>query len=306
MNEFIPFGLPKPMKAVPLHPKVFTTRRNTTVEYLTQPKFRGVRCQAVVFDNFIRLYSSLHHELPHLPHLLEELRFLPYGIYDGELYNSSLNQQEINSIALRKINRHPDYTQVYFHIYDLVPLPNTPLANFTAIQRWRALESRFAWPDLWKKTPHVKLVPTQLSSDYFDFLEKTQEYLEAGYEGGIVRISTALYSPGKTTAMYKYKPSETDSYRILGVREAYSIDGEPKGMLGSFKVIDKEGNTFFVGAGRLPHHTRVKYWNQRSQFYVKKLYVLVAHEPYSSSRGVPSCCAVVDVIGVGEEADALE
>ena len=41
-------NLLKPMKAVPLTPKVFVKHKNIMTKYMTQPKFRGVRCQAVV------------------------------------------------------------------------------------------------------------------------------------------------------------------------------------------------------------------------------------------------------------------
>jgi ATP-dependent DNA ligase len=299
-------NLLKPMKAVPLTPKVFAKRKGTMTKYMTQPKFRGVRCQAVVGSK-TTLFSSLHHVLPHLPHINEQLqRCFPAGIYDGELFSFALNQQEINSVALRKKNLHPDYEVVHYYIYDLVPWNDSQVFQ-TAYFRMQRLHEVFDFLSLsnFNAHPHIHLVHTDFVTDYFDFLQKTNNYLEQGYEGGILRISTEHYRPGKTTAMYKYKPSETDSYLVVGVSEAIALDGTPKGMVGSFTVLDKENNRFSVGAGRLTHHERTKYWNQRSMFYSKPIYVLVAHEPYNSSRGVPSCAAVVGLIGSGEEKESL-
>jgi len=47
----------------------------------------------------------------------------------------------------------------------------------------------------------------------------------------------------------KFKPKKEDTYVIIGFNEEYSVEGTPKGRLGSLDCASGDGDTFSVGTG---------------------------------------------------------
>jgi ATP-dependent DNA ligase len=143
--------------------------------------------------------------------------------------------------------------------------------------------------------PVLKLVPTfkATSENWMDFADK---FIELGYEGSVLRNPDyPTYYSGRTVyQMLKYKPTKIDEYEIVGIEEAISQEGEPKGMVGSFIVKSHDGeDTFSVGAGKLTHEQRVYYWDHIC-FYIGKT-LIVKQGKILTANGFPTCAVAVEV-----------
>ncbi len=125
-------------------------------------------------------------------------------------------------------------------------------------------------------------------------MEQVYEYTQAGYEGAIFRSPLHSYEEKRSKGMLKFKPTESDTYRILGISEAISKEGNPKAMIGSFQVSGDDGTEFSVGAGKLSHLERERLWKDRESLIGKKL--LVKHEMIKTKGGIPLCAVAVEVV----------
>ena len=108
------------------------------------------------------------------------------------------------------------------------------------------------------------------------------------------RKPDALYNITRKTSLLKFKPTETDEYEIIGVVEAISKYGIPKGMVGSFIVKGDDENEFKVGAGKVTHLKRIEYWKDKEEIIGKML--LTKHEDSKTRHGVPVCAVAVEVV----------
>jgi hypothetical protein len=94
--------------------------------------------------------------------------------------------------------------------------------------------------------------------------------------------------------MLKYKPTEIDEYLIVGVEEAISQEGVPKGMVGSFIVKPRDSeDTFSVGAGKLNHTERVLIWKHKERY--PGLTLIVKQGKILTTNGIPTCAVAVEV-----------
>ena len=113
-----------------------------------------------------------------------------------------------------------------------------------------------------------------------------------GFEGVILREAYAFYQEKRTTTMMKIKPRSKDTYRIISCLEEYDIYNCPKDALGSFQVMDADGNTFKVGSG-FTATQRKDYWQHRSELVGKSIDVKYQT---LTDRGVPWFPVFVDII----------
>uniref|UniRef100_A0A6M3LWR6 Putative DNA ligase domain protein n=1 Tax=viral metagenome TaxID=1070528 RepID=A0A6M3LWR6_9ZZZZ len=263
---------------------------------IAQPKINGIRCRAVIQKNGSRvnvsLFSSEANEIISVPHISNELAnaihdgplsHLDVIHLDGELYRHGMALQDIRSITGRTVSRHVDSDVVEYHIFDIIDA--RPQYDRTAELELLAISMNHGT---------LRRVPSEIIK--FDHIS---DYIAAcmkqGFEGAIFRHPDGLYQAKRTGHMFKCKPRETDTYRIIGVNEEISIHGEPKNALGSF-ICEKDGETFKVGSGSsLTRDNRIEYWKNREQL-TNGQYVAVVKYQNLTNRQVPYCPVVIDVI----------
>ncbi len=259
----------------------FSEKRLTTWHppYLVQPKLDGERCRAIVASvtnntsilKRVLLLSSSEEIISSVPHINRSLQTLPEGEYDGELYIHGRQQNYTHSIVSREVNIHPNFEEVQYHIFDKID---------NRIQADRITELNLI---LRNPPPSIHIVPTTIAWTHSELLSKYEEYIAAGYEGFIVREVSSYYKRKRSTDMMKFKPKQTDCYKILGVNEAISEDGKPLEMIGSFTCIDDMGTQFNVGAGKLSHDERRILWNHT----LIGQYLEIEYQTKSGAKGVP-------------------
>ena len=252
-----------------------------------QPKLNGERCHVEWFNGEPLLFSSTGLEFPFLEHIKKELLNHPGRNWDGELYTHMMPREEVASIANRKKNRHPDQDKLEYHIFDFI--------DFQKVQAERVVE---LGKEGFKSC--LELVPTHIIT-IPEVTSYTNWYIAQGYEGIILRHPMGLYETKRSNAMLKHKPTEVDYYVILEVLEATSEAGEPKGMVGAFKVLSKSTkDTFQVSAGKILHKDRVDIWNNKAEYKFKLL--KVKHEKIrTDARGIPVSCVAISVVDKEEE-----
>ena len=243
--------------------------------YIIQPKLDGDRCwnQVDLISAFkprcdlITSEGNIFQSVPHINQELEKSILNPIPI-DGELYSHELylegGHELIFSIVSRTVNLHPRYKEMEFHVFDIkLSLPQV-----------KRLEILSNYSD--EFPPHVKLVPTKLAYSLDDVKRIYDEFIEMKYEGIVARHIEAPYTEKRSTFMMKFKPKKSDTYRIVGWNEEISIDGIPKGRIGSIILTSDLGDTFSVGAG-LDAYQKEYLWDIRDDLAGKDATIFYQH-----------------------------
>ena len=257
---------------------------------IVQPKLNGERCRVEWFRDEPILLSSYANIFPHLQQIKNALSdiYLQTGIhfnFDGELYVHGWDFSRIHSAVSTSNTISPDNPSIQFHIFDI---------QGKAEQDVRICDLISILDDVGQEHKDIIVpVPTHYL-DTKDWEVAANHYVDQGYEGIILRKRDNHYEAKRTVNMLKFKPTEQDTYKIIEVLEAISKEGEPKQMVGAFRVADSDGNTFKVGAGKMKHPIRESLWINRETITGRLL--SVKHEKLRTSGGVPVCAVAVEVL----------
>jgi ATP-dependent DNA ligase len=138
-------------------------------------------------------------------------------------------------------------------------------------------------------------VPYELAHTPNQVLMLFDRYIEADFEGIVIRHFFAPYLRRRSTFVMKFKPKQSDVYTIVDWHEEISIKGEPKQRLGALELCDESFNTFKVGTG-LSADDREALWLQRYELKGKLCEVKYQHR---TERGVPRFPVFVKVLDCG-------
>lgn len=251
------------MLAKPLTPSLLA-KMSTWV--IVQAKLDGDRCRAVPYiDGRYSLYSSqgtlrnfaVPHIAPRLSAIAKELwgaDTTNWQTFDGELYIHGVSHQSLRSVVSRTANLHPDAEEVQFHVFDFI----STAGQISRTKELMTLDKLVGPRD------SVRIVPTfKIPNQMEDVVAAMRQFLNAGYEGVIVREPLAPYEAKRSSHLLKLKPDMHARGRCSDFLEARSLEGEPKGMVGAFVVscaLGKGMRTFKVGAGKLTHTARIALW----------------------------------------------
>ena len=259
-----------------------------TPPYLVQPKLNGERCRVIREEGICLLLSSTEELILSVPHIQQWcLSHLPLGEWDGELYVHGWNWAEIHGVVGRTTNLHENYEAMELHLFDW-PSRNEP-------QFMRLVELRNMFSSLSKGGP-LRYVKSEVAHTLEEVYQLYDRFIGEGYEGFIIRELSAPYIRRRSGAMMKFKPKERDEYKIVGVYEAISENGEPKGMIGGFHCVDDMGTPFNPAAGRLKHDKRIEYWQRwldEPEYFIGK-FVTVEYQTMSDKNKVPLFCGVAE------------
>lgn len=254
-----------------------------------QTKLNGERARVQWFYGEPILLSSYGNEFKFLNHIKEVVKrnfSFNQECLDGEIYVHGWSRERIHSACSRKVkNDNPDTPKLEFHVFDYIK----------DVSQWERMHylvgakelKRFNWPLVYVPYKIISTAPQ-------DWMSLTNEYIQQGYEGAIFRSPLYNYEKKRSKGLLKFKPNKTDTYKILTLNEAFSQEGKPKNMVGSFSVSGDDGTIFNVGAGKLNHEERVKAWRDKASIIGMNL--LVKHETLKTANGIPLCAVGVKVI----------
>lgn len=261
--------------------------------YIVQPKLDGERCRALYSkeeESWI-LLSSEENVITSVPHIVEALNGSDIDRsleLDGELYCHRKPFEEIHSIVGRTTSLSIEYDSIELHLFDVIDLSKRQADRISQLYR------------LPLSGPIVR-VPTELCHNLDQILHIFDKFVEADYEGIIVRHFANYYKRSRSTEVMKFKPKKEDIYEIVGYEQMVSITGELKPCLGSLICTSQDHGSFFsVGSG-LNDEFRYKYWPQEVAETLKGKMVRVKYQHITTKKGVPRFPVFVELIEPGVE-----
>jgi len=241
--------------------------------YIVQPKYDGERCRGIpLADKKYMLLSSQENPFFSVPHIVNYLSSLNLNIeLDGELYCHGQSFESIHSIVSRTKNIHSDHENIKYHIFDYVS-DEIQAVRINKLSKLN-LESSC-----------TTVAPFSICYTLKDIMNTYDLLLNKGYEGIIVRHLEAPYVRKRSIYMMKLKPKKSDTYKIIGWEEEFTINKEPKDRLGALILTDEEGNIFNAGSG-FTAEARNSLWLQRKTLIGK--YARITYQHLTAKRKVP-------------------
>lgn len=174
-----------------------------------QPKLDGHRC---LNDDGIYSRGGKPHNVEHITQALKETGLIDLPL-DGELYCHGVPLQTLGSWIKKP---QPDSLRLVYYVYDLTE--NIPFGD-------RALKLHMCLAKVGNE--FVQGVPTLRVYSMAEALARTQEWVDQGFEGGILRHGTSGYEDDKRSkSLLKLKQFSDMEVTVIGWR------------LGTSKVVD--------------------------------------------------------------------
>jgi DNA ligase-1 len=223
----------------------------TAPAIFSQPKLDGIRCIAMREGLFTRTGKPIT-AVPHIHEALEPFfEKYPNGTLDGELYNHAY-KDDFNKIIhlVRKQNLTEEHLaeskkMIQYHIYDAPVIGESLTEKDLFSDRTSVLDAQFSNLGIDGRSLHGEPNPlvivetTEIHSR--EQLDRCYEdYVEAGYEGQMVRIDGA-YENKRSAGLLKRKEFVDEEYTILGYEEG---KGNREGTIKHFKFKNKDGRDF--------------------------------------------------------------
>lgn len=224
-----------------------------------QPKLDGVRCLAYWEDDKVKLMSRAGkpYDVEHIRSACEQ--FLgKRQVFDGEIYIHGTPLQDINSLVKKP---QEDSQALEYWIYDTFYRHNLDLDWNTRLTELEVLYKLKGFTE----SP-LKKVPWGLVSEE-SLIRKAEHYwVEAGYEGAIVREFSAPYEIGKrSNYLLKVKSFMDEEFPIVGFKEG---EGKFSGCV-IWECETKEGRRFHATPkGTMKQRAE---WYQNGERYIGKL-----------------------------------
>lgn len=263
----------------PMLAKEFSKRERflTTKQLMwLQPKLDGIRCIARKLDGEVRLFSRNAKSITAVPHINEQLEAIMDDgeIWDGELYHCDLEFNEITALV-RTQEPTKGSGVVEYHVFDVVD----PTKNF---------EKRFIENDCLVETSHVKIVPTlDFEYDRNELDRIHDEWVQAGYEGAILRLRTESgYEQKRTSNLLKFKKFMDEEFVIVGYEQGTpgsKLDGCLSAFYLALDCVHPERDKFKAKPDG-SHDLLAQLWQDRDRWIGK--IVTVTFQNYSK-YGVP-------------------
>lgn len=279
-----------PMLAQTFQPNdVGSTKKKKVITFpcFVQPKLDGLRCVSYATHQdgvpTIALQSRTGAFFTGLPHIAAALRpYLsqhPSIVIDGELYTDQMPFEELAGLIKKKKITDTDIERlkkVKYHVYDIYDRKNT---NMPYSERFALLASAVRRCSMCvekdthstpTKTAEVILVRTEKVSVLSDFRRLFSEFVEAGYEGIMLRNAAGVYSANyRSNDLQKYKEFLEDEYRIIGFTQ-----GEGRDAGAVIWLCETEDGKEFTVRPRGTMEQRREWFNEGKKYVGKNLTVV--------------------------------
>lgn len=226
-------------------------------------KYDGVRCVAIHDKSGVKLFSRQGKPIEGLHDLEEQLLWLPFGCFDGELL---LNKDNIPSKDLYRetvtvVNsKDQDKKNIVFNIFDTCEIKEFENGYCAApcIERKKVIQEleEQMKPDWWKSVPIL----------YYGKYDKNivqqelNKQIALEHEGVMVNIANAPYEAKRTKNILKVKAMQDCDLKIIGFEEG---TGKNKGTLGAI-IVDYKGFEVRVGSG-FTDQDREYFWANQNE-----------------------------------------
>lgn len=195
-------------KIVPM--KAAMMKKLPQLPFLVQPKIEGIRMLCYLENNDKVVQYSAQGTIYNIPHL-QEIRdlflYLPTGaILDGELYKHEMAFTDISSTVKNSSKSKKDLEYWVFDFYSSEKYPYHVRAEIlgNAFDKVEIKDCRF--------------METQIVEDEPTFKNYYASYLILGYEGIILRLPYAEYTPGRNNCTLKLKQYQDFEMEVVEIK----------------------------------------------------------------------------------------
>lgn len=180
--------------------------------WVSQPKLDGIRAKYVkeaLFSRTDKAFKNLNKSSP----LLAELKILAKLIkplnpfFDGELYSTDLNFDDIMSAVMNVATPLSELNKVQYVIFDIMD------NSATYEEIYKCLSKSFNL----HKFKYLKLISSVLVNNENDVRALHSKYVEDGYEGSILRNPLSKYDFGhRSYNLLKLKDFKDSEFKVVG------------------------------------------------------------------------------------------
>ena len=256
---------------------------------LAQPKIDGVR--ALNLEGRLTGRSLKPHKNKYTGELYNGLACMGF---DGEMAAEAATHPRLCSLTTSALNTIEGTPYTVWWLFDYVT-PNTFMLPYE--QRINMLRDRVQ--DLRAQGhyigEHLRIMPSTRVVNMEEFLALENKWLEAGFEGAILRDPNGLYKQGRATqregTLLRVKRFVEREAVVLGLeqgsvntniatlnelghieRSTHQLNMVPSGMVGALNCKDVEtGQMITVAAGSMPHSERQLYWQEPHRILYKTI-----------------------------------
>ena len=247
-----------------------------------QPKLDGQRC-IVTKDGMFSRHGKEIISAPHIRKSLEPVfQKYPDLILDGELYNHDLNQDFNKLMSLVRKSKptvedlKESEEKIQYWIYDLPSCPeNFHKRNWELTELWFEFEKEF--------DKHCVLVETHMVLSDEEVQHALEDYLDHGYEGGILRPDRP-YENKRTNSLLKVKKFEDAEFPIVRIEEGR---GNLAGKAGRI-IVNVNGKEVSSGL-KFGHDEAKKIWENRDSLIGKTATIRYFNVTEDGSLRFPKC-----------------
>jgi DNA ligase-1 len=183
-----------------------------------QPKLDGIRCEGVVEDDDVGLWSRTRKPLTGTPHIEAAIRDAFAGsdiVTDGELYNHALRADFEQIIShVRKGAAGAGSEIIEYHLYDLA------IEGLTFEERNARLKKFFDGRD---RVGPLVYVETVIVNNEDELMAYFANCIERGYEGCMVRNLKGKYVGKRSYDLQKVKEFDDNEFAVAATMEGRGI-----------------------------------------------------------------------------------
>lgn len=251
-----------------------------------QPKLDGFRCIYQPNGKYFFLSRSGKPLVnKNLKTYFNNLIGLQEYVLDGELYDSTISFQKLDSILTSEDAKLPNTLK--FNIFDCIPVDDWNNKDCNVKYDERIKQLRLIVNTLGDYNKFID-VSTDTVNTPKELLKIYKNYLEKGYEGVMLKDISGLYRWKRVTLksaeMIKLKPFKSIDVPIADI---YEGEDSFSGVAGGI-VIDYNGTKVKVGTGKaLTHHMRLLLRNNSQEYLGKMVEIKYLEETDTSSLRHP-------------------
>jgi len=250
-----------------------------TFPCFVQPKLDGLRCLTFMKDGKV-VAQSRTGGLFSMDRVTDALHFFfkeyPMVVLDGELYTPDLSFERVAGLIKKKkrtTDDDHDLSLIKYHIYDCIP--TTSMSSSFSERMAFLNETVYLRLD-----PILALVPTERIESDESFRSFFSTYIEAGFEGIMLRTLNGVYRTGyRSKDLQKYKEFQEEEFKIIGYDQG---TGRDEGTV--IWLCETESGKPFSVRPRGTMELRKEWYKNGPRYVGKKLTVIFQER---SEQGVP-------------------
>jgi len=155
---------------------------------------------------------------------------------DGELWAGRGRFEEVSALVRRSSGDARDWDSVRFMLFDL---PAHPGSFARRVQYMRELVAK-------ARSPTLAMIEQRRIATTAALDAELARVVAAGGEGLMLHRADALYRPGRSDALFKYKPHADAEAQVVAHLPG---KGRLEGRLGALQVRTPDGRSFRIGSG---------------------------------------------------------